>query len=900
MSTQVLFSMLMDAKGDASSQVLAEGLGWKPSDLKSRSVSQGGTRLDVVRGHIASQSAAIFATVASRNGYEPLESAALYGYQTATDWGLLSEAQGVTIFNTQWVSGDQWFRLPTLSWSELASQEDLRSALSPSGILSGALERIASKRVEPTRFLQPVDDELVSRLDAWRDDALRYAKDAVGVDQRLQTLFAQLFVLRTIEDRKLESRLPTLLSALSPSGDLLRPVWHEVMVAANLHVGSELFEHDVAETLPDHIVFGVIRDLYYPRGLPSSSAKYDFSWIEADVLGSAYEKYLSTVLHPAPVDAQLDIFQTPQRGSERINVRKKSGVFYTPRFITTYLAEKTIAEFYSRPDVAPDQIPTTIDFSCGSGSFLVAVVDTLLKHLKQLEPERHWARELIDGGFIAGIDVDANAVTAARTHLWQRLVEEPDALPLPNLSQIIVQADGLNTESWGSLDKQYDIVVGNPPFVATSQVEGREQLEKRFKTAVGRFDFSYLFIEQSLKVLKPHGFLGMVAPNRLYRNKNGAILREVLAERTSLLTLIDFGSTRPFPDASAYIACIIAQLRTSKEVAPETVQVIEVKGLRPEFMASLLLEADSTASDSEYIRSYRSGHPSGAEPWQLLSAKERAARVVMSEETDRLDTLAQVVQGIRTGANDFFIFTISSSDEVKLCRAVNGLDDSAVLEIDLLEPVVYGSEVERYQVLQPERRLLYPYRRNLVIPESELQELYPKAHAYFSRNRDILGSRTSIKEGGRKWFELVRSRDETWLRSPKLLIRDLAPTTAFALDRVGETFLVGGTAVVPEQPELLLPLLAYLNSSVINALVKRLTPQFRGNYQKFEPQHLQGVPVFRKIYEDPDTGSQLSALAEQVIEARASDMHEAAASLEKDIDAIISKVAAASGVTFGA
>ena len=141
--------------------------------------------------------------------------------------------------------------------------------------------------------------------------------------------------------------------------------------------------------------------------------------------------------------------------------------------------------------------------------------------------------------------------------------------------------------------------------------------------------------------------------NQADRNKNGAVLRELLAERTTLLTLIDFGSTRPFPDASAYVACVVARLRIPHELPSDTVQVIEVKELRPEFMASLLLEADSAASDSEFIRSYRSGHPNGGEPWHLLSAKERVARVAMSEETDRLDTLAQVVQGIRTGGNDF-------------------------------------------------------------------------------------------------------------------------------------------------------------------------------------------------------------------------------------------------------
>jgi hypothetical protein len=73
------------------------------------------------------------------------------------------------------------------------------------------------------------------------------------------------------------------------------------------------------------------------------------------------------------------------------------------------------------------------------------------------------------------------------------------------------------------------------------------------------------------------------------------------------------------------------------------------------------------------------------------------------------------------------------------------------------------------------------------------------------RNRDLLASRASLIKSGGKWYELIWPRDEAWLRRPKLLIRDLAPRTAFALDQRGGTFLVGGTAVVPQQPEFSLP-----------------------------------------------------------------------------------------------
>jgi hypothetical protein len=209
---------------------------------------------------------------------------------------------------------------------------------------------------------------------------------------------------------------------------------------------------------------------------------------------------------------------------------------------------------------------------------------------------------------------------------------------------------------------------------------------------------------------------------------------------------------------------------------------------------------------------------------------------------------------------------------------------------------VYGSEVQRYEILQPGRRLLYPYRRNRVLPEGELQTRFPNAWSYFVRNRDLLAARASLKKSGGKWYELVWPRDETWLRRPKLLIRDLAPRTAFALDQRGSTFIVGGTAVVPEQPDILLPLLAYLNSSVIDALVRRTTPQFRGDFQKFEPQHIQSIPVLDSVIEDQRLSEQLGSLAIEVISARGKGNENEALQLESQIDSLVRHAASNRGI----
>jgi N-6 DNA Methylase len=467
---------------------LARAFGWTDPNFLSREIRRGGTRLDIARCAVGGEPAALFATVGSRNGFDPLDSAALYAYHATVDWGLLADDSGMTVFNSHWLLDGDWFRLPKIGWNDVDANADLIEALTPAGLLDGAIERFASRRREPTAFLKAVDDELVERLDGWRDQALRYARDVERVDERLQTLYAQLFVLRTIEDRGLDPTVPSLESVLSGSETIDNAQWRHLLEVARTQIGSDLFDHDIVPIIPEHVVAGVIRDLYRPRGLPGADARYDFSWIEADVLGLAYEKYLATILQAAPAAPQTEMFFVPEREVERLTVRKRSGAYYTPKFISGYLATHCVDDFFARSP--GDGLPRVIDFACGSGSFLVAAVDRILVHLKARDSNRRWARELVEGGHVVvGIDIDAKAVTAARLHLWQRLVQEPGALPLPNLSDVVVVADGLKRETWGDLDQPYDIVLGNPPFMAINLIQDREVLEAKFTTPRGVMTF---------------------------------------------------------------------------------------------------------------------------------------------------------------------------------------------------------------------------------------------------------------------------------------------------------------------------------------------------------------------------------------------------------------------------
>ena len=873
--------------GAVSPSHLAAAFGWDDARVRQRKISVGTQSLEVARGYSGVQPAALFATTIGSASPDKIGLAALYAYHASVRWGIIADETGLTPFNSHWLQRDRWFEMPTVEWDKLDEQIDLLEAFQPRQLIEGAPDRIALDRFPSPTLLQPVDDELVERLDAWRDQALKTSRSDSGVDEQLQTLFAKLFVLRTIEDRGLAEGVPPLIGSLRGSDGLDQETLIDIFGKARAFIGSELFDSINLNLIPQHVISGVIRDLYIPRRISFSDFRYNFAWIDSDVLGLAYEKYLSTILHPAPVTPQLDFFHGTVRDVERISVRKAGGVYYTPQYLTKYLADKCVEDFFHRR--AAKQLPKIADFACGSGSFLVAALDSLLKRLKLEDADRDWGRELVDGGYISGVDIDEKAVTVARLNLWNRLAEEPNPLPLPNLSKAIVQGDGLDMETWGALPRKYDVILGNPPFLATARVVNREALEQRFDTATGRYDFSYLFVEQAIAATAPNGCIGMVVPNRLFRNHNGAAIRAHLTARMDLLTLVDFGSNEVFQGTSAYVGCVVARHQQILSPPVTTVQVVDVRRLPEQFIAAFLLDAESGPATSE-IRVYEAQHPRGPGAWSLLSIEEKRAQIQLTDLSVRLNEVADIYQGIRTGANDIFILNIQSEDDGFGAQISNGLGDTAVLELGLLEPVVFGGEVRRYDQVDYSKYLLYPYQDGVPLSEAELEREFPQTYRYLASYRDILAARTSIGASGLRWYELVRRRDTEWLRKPKLLIRDLAPETAFAIDPSGGIFIVGGTAVVPETEELLLPLLAYLNSKPVNSLMRRITPQFRGGFQKFEPQHLQQIPVLRQIVEDQLLSDLLANLA-----AAASDPTRSVGEREADSSEIDRVVMAAMG-----
>lgn len=93
--------------------------------------------------------------------------------------------------------------------------------------------------------------------------------------------------------------------------------------------------------------------------------KFDFSRIEGDPLGDLYQQYFDP------------------------ETRKELGEFYTPQPVIDYIMDSVGYEY----GVSSERI---IDSSCGSGTFLVEVVNRYLEDVRRYDEIPDWRAELTE------------------------------------------------------------------------------------------------------------------------------------------------------------------------------------------------------------------------------------------------------------------------------------------------------------------------------------------------------------------------------------------------------------------------------------------------------------------------------------------------------------------------
>ncbi len=373
------------------------------------------------------------------------------------------------------------------------------------------------------------------------------------VDEAVQRILDRLIFIRNAEDRELEeNRLQSHVRqwASRGKGQLVKEI-SKIYSYFDDQYNSKLFAKHLSDDLylDNEVLLEVIEGLNHSK---DNSYRYDFSIIEADVLGNIYEQYLGNILKSTPKRAKL---------SESKTHRKEQGIYYTPSYIVDYIVKNTVGEYIKTH--TPDEIRKVriLDPACGSGSFLIRAYKELENYWKAnsdfaqltLDSEEFYSKKVeILKKNIFGVDLDPKAVEIAQLNLLLQISERKQRLPLlqsnikvgnsliddPSVSDKAFKWE----EEFPEVMKEggFDIIIGNPPYFNVKSDDVLKNSRVYSEISNGVVNSASLFMQRGKLLLRDSGYLGYIVPKSFLIVDSWGTIRNNLL-KTRFICIKDVG-----------------------------------------------------------------------------------------------------------------------------------------------------------------------------------------------------------------------------------------------------------------------------------------------------------------------------------------------------------------------
>ncbi|WP_313386006.1 methylation-associated defense system DNA methyltransferase MAD2 [Chishuiella sp.] len=292
-------------------------------------------------------------------------------------------------------------------------------------------------------------------------------------------------------------------------------------------------------------------------------AKYSFLDASVDVKGLAYETIVSNTL------------------------KQEAGQFFTPRNIIKAMVEM----------MNPNENTRVLDPACGSGGFLVMVLDHVRKQIaEKLYPEitdevllaakynsyevNERVREYAENS-IFGFDFDPDLKKAARMNMvmagdGHANIFHVNSLAYPNwehpteiekIEKAINRSLKAMKDDEGiygnSAREKFDIIFTNPPFGAKVKVD--EEIAEYYELSKYSTAPEVLFIEACYNFLKEGGKMAIVLPDSILGNPNTLGVREWILDKFKILASIDLAVEAFLPQVGVQASLLFLQKKSSNE-----------------------------------------------------------------------------------------------------------------------------------------------------------------------------------------------------------------------------------------------------------------------------------------------------------------------------------------------
>ena len=337
--------------------------------------------------------------------------------------------------------------------------------------------------------------------------------------------------------------------------------------------------------------------------------------------------------------------------------RKQKGAYYTSNEVVKKLTDRVFEGSNDRK--------TLLDPCCGTGNFLLQLPDYV-----QFED-------------IYSNDIDPVSVMVARLNMALKYKKDD----VVALKEHITCGNFLYSSA-----KEYDIILGNPPWGYEFSLEERQELKRIFDSASGANIESYdVFIENGIRHLKKDGLLAFVLPEAVLHVKVHRGIRQFLLENSTPIFLEYLG------DAFDKVQCPSIILCVRKTDAPFCTRGLVLKDRNREYV----IETDRKVSKESF------SFLSTDEEYELLE------KMLKSPNVRFLKDNAEFALGIVTGNNSKYVSNEKRADN---------------------EPVLKGSDIKKFYYNEPESYIVFKPRSFQQVAPTKLYRAKEKLFYRFISN----------------------------------------------------------------------------------------------------------------------------------------------------------------------
>lgn len=462
-----------------------------------------------------------------------------------------------------------------------------------------------------------------------------------------------------------------------------------------------------------------------------------------------------------------------------------------------------------------------VEPSCGTGAFLVPVVERLI------ESAQTFGRNLRSlGSAIRAFDLLEGNAELARKAAVELLVTK--GMKPAHAADVV--AEWVTTSDFLLHEHEFqsaDYVVGNPPYIRLENVDRRtmEAYRRACSTMRGRADVFVGFFEQGLRLLKSEGVLSFICADRWMRNQYGANLRGLITSEFAVDAVISMHDVDAFEDeVSAYPAIVVI-----RDGAQGKAAVVE---------ANERFNAKHAGGITAWVRRGRAGtkvEPSfeatRVDGWfperDLWPAGSPSALALIADLEKRFPPLQDPTTGTRVG-----IGVATGCDEVFITA------DADLVEPERLLPLLQAPDTTTGTVDWSGNFLVNPWNGSGLVD----LDAYPRMAAYFERNEGRLRQRHIARHRPAAWFRTIDRVDDALSGRPKLVFPDMKAAAHPVLDD-GAFYPHHNLYYVVSEKWDLEVLGGLLLSDIANLFVGAYCVKMRGGCYRFQAQYLRRIRV---------------------------------------------------------